>query len=284
MSSIPATSCSKANAMARCLPTIVLLLAAATAAAGQGPAATNLAPPPDLTAPPADAVTSASGLASKVVTPGSSGDKPQGTDVVTVHYTGWTADGMVVDSSSTRGVPAMFALNRAMLGWRECVQLMTVAEKRRCWIPQKLAYDGQPGRPTGMIVFDIELVETRRSPAIAPPDVSAPPDDAKRTTSGVSYRVLRPGTGVRRPEAYSRVTMHYTGWTTDGKTFDTSLTRGAPTTLSLNSVIQGWAEGMQLMVEGESTRFWIPEDLAYKGEPGAPRGMLVFDIELVRIE
>ena len=78
--------------------------------------------------------------------------------------------------------------------------------------------------------------------------------------------------------------MHYTGWTTDGKMFDSSVARGTPTTLRLDEVIAGWTEGVQLMVEGERTRFWIPQDLAYKGEAGSPRGMLVFDIELMRIE
>jgi peptidylprolyl isomerase len=57
-----------------------------------------------------------------------------------------------------------------------------------------------------------------------------------------------------------------------------------PVTLDLNNVIRGWAEGLQLMVEGERTRFWIPERLAYKGERGKPRGMLVFDVDLIKIE
>jgi peptidylprolyl isomerase len=57
-----------------------------------------------------------------------------------------------------------------------------------------------------------------------------------------------------------------------------------PATMSLESVIRGWTEGVPLMVEGERTRFWIPQDLAYKGEAGQPRGMLVFDIELIRIQ
>ena len=81
-----------------------------------------------------------------------------------------------------------------------------------------------------------------------------------------------------------RVTVHYTGWTTDGKMFDSSIARGMPVTLGLSDVIRGWTEGIQLMVEGERTRFWIPQDLAYKGEPGSPRGMLVFDIDLIKIE
>ena len=51
----------------------------------------------------------------------------------------------------------------------------------------------------------------------------------------------------------------------------------------MNGVIAGWTEGVQLMVEGEKTRFWIPEALAYKGQPGAPAGTLVFDVELLKI-
>jgi peptidylprolyl isomerase len=96
--------------------------------------------------------------------------------------------------------------------------------------------------------------------------------------------VLRQGTGGKRPQPWSKVTVHYTGWTTNGKMFDSSLTRGMPITLTLDNVIKGWTEGVGLMVEGERTRFWIPENLAYKGEGNGPRGMLVFDIELVRID
>jgi peptidylprolyl isomerase len=211
-------------------------------------------------------------------------EKPMETDVVTVHYTGWSADGKMFDSSHARGTPSMFPLNRVMAGWRECVLLMTVGETRRCWVPQDLAYRGQAGRPTGTVVFDIELLDTRRSPTIPPPDVAAPPADATRTVSGLLYKVLKPGTGTRRPNARDSVRVHYTGWTTDGKMFDSTVARGMPATLRLDDVIRGWTEGLQLMVEGERTRFWIPQNLAYKGEPGAPRGMLVFDIDLIAIQ
>ena len=242
-------------------------------------------PPTDLSAPPADAVKSSTGLASRVLTPGTGTAKPAATDIVTVHYTGWVAaDGRMFDSSVARGTPSTFPLSRVMAGWRECVQLMTTGEKRRCWVPQDLAYRGQAGRPTGLVVFDIELIDSRRSPAIAPPDVKAPPDDAIKTTTGLAYKVLRPGTGTRKPAAWSRVAVHYTGWTTDGKMFDSSVARGTPATFDLDGVIAGWTEGVALMVEGERTQFWIPESLAYKGEAGQPRGMLVFEIDLIRIE
>ena len=57
----------------------------------------------------------------------------------------------------------------------------------------------------------------------------------------------------------------------------------SPATFALNRVIDGWTEGVQMMVEGEKLRFWIPESLAYQGQAGQPAGMLVFDIELIRI-
>jgi len=117
-----------------------------------------------------------------------------------------------------------------------------------------------------------------------PPDVAAPPADSVKAPSGLSTRVLQPGTGQRHPRTSDTVMVHYTGWTTDGKMFDSSVTRGEPAEFRLDGVIAGWTEGVQLMTVGEKRRFWIPEELAYKGQPGAPAGMLVFDIELVRIE
>jgi FKBP-type peptidyl-prolyl cis-trans isomerase len=78
--------------------------------------------------------------------------------------------------------------------------------------------------------------------------------------------------------------VHYSGWTTNGRLFDSSLGKGEPLLLGLDEFITGWSEGLQLMVEGQRNRLWIPQNLAYKGEPGSPRGMLVFDVELLRIQ
>ncbi len=116
----------------------------------------------------------------------------------------------------------------------------------------------------------------------APPDVKAAPKDAKKTSTGLAYKVLTPGTGKTHPTSTQEVTVHYTGWTTDGKMFDSSVARGGPATFPLNRVIKGWTEGVQLMVEGEKTRFWIPEPLAYRGDR-EPFGLLVFDVELIKI-
>jgi FKBP-type peptidyl-prolyl cis-trans isomerase len=128
----------------------------------------------------------------------------------------------------------------------------------------------------------LPAVALAQGPIPAPPDVKAPPKDAKKTSSGLAYKVITAGKGKQRPSGTSEVTVHYTGWKTDGSMFDSSVARGEPSTFPLNRVIKGWTEGVQLMVEGEKTRFWIPEPLAYRGER-EPRGMLVFDIELIKI-
>lgn len=241
--------------------------------------------PSDVAAPPADAQRTASGLASRVLRPGTAADHPGGRDRVTVHYTGWTTDGQMFDSSRVRGEPASFGLNAVIAGWTEGLQLMSVGEQRRFWIPEELAYRGRPNRPAGMLVFDVELLSFERAPEppTTPTDVAAAPANAERTASGLASRVLQPGTGTRHPTADSIVQVHYSGWTTDGRMFDSSVTRGEPATFPLRNVIAGWTEGVQLMVEGERRRFWIPEALAYAGQAGAPAGMLVFDVELLRI-
>ena len=238
--------------------------------------------PADVAAPPKDAKHTSSGLAYKVLKKGTGTKHPTADDVVQVDYTGWTTDGKMFDSSVVRGRPATFPLNAVIPGWTEGVQLMTVGEKIRLWIPEALAYKGQPGRPQGMLVFDVELHKIVERPQ-TPKDVARPPKGAKHTKSGLAYKVLKKGTGTVHPGAHSVVQVQYTGWTTDGKMFDSSVVRGRPATFPLDRVIPGWTEGVQLMVEGEKTRFWIPEKLAYKGAPGAPQGMLVFDVELQKI-
>jgi peptidylprolyl isomerase len=256
-------------------------------AAPAAPAAPEGLPAPDdVAAPPANAQREASGLASRVLRPGTGTEHPGPTDRVTVHYTGWRAeDGEMFDSSRTRGQPATFPLNRVIPGWTEGVQLMVVGEQRRFWIPASMAYEGRRG-PQGMLVFDVELLSFEASPEPdpVPDDVAGPPASAERTESGLASRVLEAGAGTEHPAETSRVRVHYTGWRAeDGEMFDSSRTRGQPATFPLNRVIPGWTEGLQLMVVGERRRLWIPEELAYRGRPGAPQGMLVFDVELLEI-
>jgi FKBP-type peptidyl-prolyl cis-trans isomerase len=252
------------------------------AAAPPATAAVPIPPPADVAAPPADATMSASGLASKVLQAGTGSEHPQPTDRVKIHYSGWTTDGKMFDSSVSRGRPAIFPLDGVIAGFGEGLGLMVVGEKRRLWIPEKIAYAGRADRPQGMLVFDVELLDIIRIPA-TPADVAAPPADAQTTASGLASKVIVVGTGSRHPSGSSTVRVHYTGWTTDGKMFDSSMKTGASAIFKLGETIPGWIEGIPLMVEGETRRFWIPQSLAYKGAQGKPAGTLVFDVQLIEV-
>lgn len=259
-------------------------------AVGVAPKPAGLPAPEDVAAPPKTAKKTASGVAYVVLEKGKGTKKPTQEDRVKVHYSGWTADGKMFDSSVARNEPATFGVGQVIPGWTEALKLMVEGQKLRVWIPSNLAYGDKPGMgPTGQLTFEIELLEIVKTPKPpkAPADVRAAPKSAKKTESGLAYRSLKKGKGAKHPTRADRVSVHYTGWTTDGKMFDSSIPRGEPTTFPLGQVIKGWGEGLQLMVEGETMRFWIPAELAY-GEkptrPGAPAGMLVFDVELIAIQ
>jgi FKBP-type peptidyl-prolyl cis-trans isomerase len=110
----------------------------------------------------------------------------------------------------------------------------------------------------------------------------------KTTASGLQYEVLTPGKGKTSPAATDNVTVHYKGTSIDGKEFDSSYSRGEPTSFPLNGVIPGWTEGVQLMTEGAKYKFYIPSSLAY-GENGVgggtigPNETLIFEVELIKI-
>jgi FKBP-type peptidyl-prolyl cis-trans isomerase len=140
------------------------------------------------------------------------------------------------------------------------------------------------GCGAGSCGYGQERVSVENARQIPPPsDVAEVPPDAVRTPTNLASKVLQPGTGTRHPRPNSRVLVHYTGWTTDGKMFDSSVASGQPIAFGLDEVIPGWTEAVQMMVEGEKRRFWIPARLAYEGRSG-PQGTLVFDIELLKIE
>lgn len=256
------------------------------------PRARPVAPaaPADVAEAPADATKSASGLAWKILLKGQGGARPGPHDKVIVIFSGWTPAGELIDSSILDGEPRAFLMDDLVKGLSEGLGAMTKGEKRRFWIPAVLATSGRPrrrGAPEPS-VFDVELADlvSMPDPMPVPDDVEAPPADAKRTKSGLVYKLIKHGKGKEHPTATSMVEVHYTGWTPDGQAFDSSLARGKTISFRLSGVIKGWTEGVQLMVVGDRARFWIPAALAYGDKPtreGAPAGPLVFDIDLVSI-
>ena len=240
-------------------------------------------PPADVAHAPADAVRTFRpqtqvAIASRIVAPGSGTVHPGPRDVLTVNYTMWTDDGQTIDASSWRGQTGRWTIEQAMEGLRLGLPLMVSGETRRFWIPLELTH----GWTKTALVFDVELLRIDAVDGPTDADLLAPPTDAMRTPAGVSYKVLRSSSGSERPKPTSTVKIHYSAWA-GRDLFDDSISRGAPLTVAVDTVVPGLSDALQRMVVGEKTRYWIPEALAYT-PPGPPRSALVFDVELLEIQ
>lgn len=207
--------------------------------------------PSDVKAAPEDAAKTPSGLASKVLAKGTGTEHPAAADTVTVHYSGWTTDGKMFDSSVKRGEPTSFPLNGVIKGWTEGVQLMVEGEKRRFWIPAGLAYGENPGggRPGGTLVFDIELLAIKRAPK--PPELTAPAD-AEKTAAGVSLKTVGKGTGTEMPKGEDTVKVSLALWSPEGELLQSTEQQGGPADIPLDKLrIGGLPDAIKTMVAGE---------------------------------
>lgn len=138
-----------------------------------------------LTNPRAAVQRTALGLAYCLLKEGPPGRVPGTTDTVRVHYSGWTTEGELFDSSEERGEPMELPLNGVIRGWTEGLRLMTPGDKARLWIPGHLGYgERAPGEaagkpPKGTLIFDIELIDVVRGEEAAPAQPSeTPPESA----------------------------------------------------------------------------------------------------------
>ena len=254
------------------------------AALAQAPAQPTMAA--QVENPPADAQKTASGLAYIIESPGTGTVHPTDLDMVKMTAMYWTRE-------SEAAKPGYLALPNApkpmallvLPGLKEALAMMTTGEKMKLWIPEKLAFKNAPDKPKGPLMIEVFLLDVVPLPT-TPPDVAAAPGNAEKTKSGLASKVVAPGTGAVHPLSTSTVTVHYSLWKPDGKMLESSVVSGAPVTFVLDKVIKGWTEGLQLMVTGEKRRFWIPGKLAYDDnpDPNKPKGMLVFEIELIAID
>jgi len=236
-----------------------------------------------------ETITTESGLKYEIVKKGD-GASPNADDSVTVHYEGKLLDGTVFDSSYERGETISFPLNGVIKGWTEGLQLMQEGGKYIFTIPSELAY-GEAGAggvipPNADLIFTVELIKVDENKDIAFLEENKKKDGIKVTESGLQYKVLLEGTG-KSPKDTDSVTVHYEGSLIDGTVFDSSYKRGEVIDFPLNRVISGWTEGLQLMKEGATYKFFIPAELGYgrRGSPGSipPNATLIFKVELIRV-
>jgi peptidylprolyl isomerase len=281
---------------------LALALLAPIAFAQDPPAAAPAKPePPQLRAPDplpgaplpegAEWRTTGSGLRYVVLVEGdTSAERPGPTDGVEVYYAGFLESGAKFDARAKPQEPSRFGLNQVIKGWTEGLQLMHPGARYKLHIPWQLAY-GEHGRPPAIpakanLIFDVELVKVTPDPT---PRFAMPaPEELQTTASGLQYAIIKPGRDDgRKPVKTDRVTVNYAGWLPDGQLCDSSYVHKGSVSFSLNQVIKGWAEGLQLMKEGAVYKFVIPPELGY-GAAGSgsiipPNATLVFQIELVKV-
>jgi peptidylprolyl isomerase len=235
----------------------------------------------------------------EVIKPGS-GDEAKSGDKLEVHYIGWVQNSPVpFDSSFNLQQPFTVNLGKHQVirGWEKGLEGMKVGERRRLTIPPELAY-GERGfapkiRPNSTLVFEVDLISINKptesnAEATAASDRLPPEAKSAEKPAEVKVEVLEAGKG-EGAKLGDRLSVHYTGWLTDGTKFDSSRDRGQPFSLTLGrrEVIPGWEKGLEGMKVGERRKLTIPPHLGYgpRGyEPSIPpNATLVFDVEMVKI-
>ena len=204
---------------------------------------------------------------------------------VKVHYTGWLTNGEIFDSSVVRKEPIEFGLEGLIKGWQEGIPGMKPGGVRRLKIPPELAYGPKvKGKipANSVLVFEIELLESTNEEKPMLPKLDA--KEWKKLESGLEIWDVKEGEG-EAVKSGGTVTVHYTGWLTNGKQFDSSV-GGKPISFGLNQVIKGWQDGIPGMKPGGIRRLKIPSELGY-GKRGAgadipPDSVLVFEVQLIK--
>ena len=229
---------------------------------------------------PKNAIESAGGMSYVVLQPAKAGSKSIKPDFFEYRVVIWNKNAAGKFTASESGVlRANFkTIAKSSPAVARAAIMSTVGETRRWWF-------SLPGDSTQTQIIDLTVLGNV-DPAPAPADVATVPANAIKTASGLAYRVIKKGNGNTHPSLQSTITIDYSGWTPDGKLFDSSITRGERAVFPLNGLISGWKEGLTLMSPGDTYRFWIPGHLAYDSIPNAngPKGMLVFDVTLYGFE
>jgi|GEM_PF-463080 len=229
-----------------------------------------------------------SGLLYRVIQ-NAEGILPTAESVAVFDFIGSLVDGEQFNNTFENDQPAIAPLNTLPSGLQEGLMLAPIGSRYEFVLPPDLGYSDNPpyGIPPGaFLIFEIDLLHSNNYDPIFL-NKNAQREDVTVTESGFQYRILEEGSGAT-PNISSNVSVEYTGTLIYGETFDTSRDTDGPATFNLSGVIDGFAEGVQLMQEGARYEFFLPADLAYGSQPPQnsslyPGAALIFDVELVSV-
>lgn len=228
-------------------------------------------------------------------------------DLVSIHFKAWVIkdstnlfDDWSKDSSRLSstignsmdfGQPIKFKLGDSAFirGVDEGIAGMKPGGLRTIIIPSNKAYGERgfgPIPPNSSLKVLINLVDVK-DPIVAK-QWEIDSSKIRLTKSGLKYAILDPGNSDRADSA-DLVTVHYTGFLTSGKIFDSSVERDEPFKfrLKLQPVIPGWEEGIRLIGKGGKAKLIIPPALGYGNVPVGsipPNSTLIFDVEMIDIQ
>ncbi len=232
-------------------------------------------------------ITTASGL-KYMITKQGEGRKALNGDILTVHYTGKLTNDSVFDSSVEKNKPIKITLGKGQVikGWDEGLSYLQAGDEAIFIIPPDLAYGERPVGPipaNSTLKFEIKLIDVQEVKAPVPFNCAGL--DTIKLASGLQMIMVSEGSGAK-PLANNKVDVHYTGYFTDGRIFDSSVSRGAPLSfeVGIGRVIKGWDEGLLQLNKGSKARLIIPPHLGYGDRQTGPipaGSTLIFDVELI---
>ena len=259
----------------------------ARGAAPPAPAAKPLTPAPaaptaqELVTPPASAVRLPSGMTTQLLRAGTGKVSPRNQDWIAFFAIGRRPDGTVVQNTFTSPDPIRMQMSRLIPAGQTAFAAMVAGEQRRFWFPAEMAPKNPQTGAQEAIVFDLELVAVLK---VGDPPALLKTHDPKATSAGLGAWTLtvKPGKAGPKATRQDAALLNFTVWNDLGQTLSTSKLDGRPTLFPLNRVMTSFADCVEGMTVGEVRQCWISAG-ANEGFPGAPKGALIFELELLNL-
>ena len=234
----------------------------------------------ELVAPPASAAKLPSGVSTQRLRAGKGADSPRPQDFVAFRSLSRRSDGSVIADGFGTKEPTRLVLSKLNRGWQEGLSGMTVGEQRRFWFPAELMPIDKVSGKKEPVVFDIELVSIFPVPD-APASLKTPDARAVKAGAGTSVLTVKAGKAGKAAARTDAALVNFTLWNPAGQVVGSSAVDGRPTLFPLDKVMPSFADCLLGMKVSERRQCWIPA-LHNDGFPGAPKGDLIFDVELLQ--